>query len=137
MRKIIPGLLLLVLICTVQAQTPSVHPTFRLKLIEATQDVDAMNDPTSSQIEEAMNRVQARKSGQELGRIAQTPLETNIAAQVSEYREGIRTCVFARGTNTLDESRTCFEDARKGRAIALKLAGLEATSVYPHSPRTN
>jgi hypothetical protein len=132
MRKIMLGSLLLILICAAQAQTPSVHPTFHLKLIEAIQDVDAMNDPTSSQIEEAMNRVQARKSGQELGRIAQTTLETNIAAQVSEYRESVRTCVFARKTDTVEESRACFDGTRKWRATALKLSGLEATSIYPH-----
>jgi hypothetical protein len=135
MRKIIPGLLLLVLICTVQAQTPSVHPTFRLKLIEAIQDVDAMNDPTSSQLEEALNRVQARKSGQELGRIAQSPLETNISAQVSRYRESIRTCVFARKTDTIEESRACFDGTGRWRATALRLSGLEATSIYPHAPQ--
>jgi hypothetical protein len=117
----------------VYAQTVVSRPAFRAKLIEAVQDVDAMNDPVNFPLEEAMNRVHARRSIQELGRVAQSPMETNIAAHAAQYLQSVRTCIFARSTSTPESSRDCLDGADKERSVALRLAGIEGKSVYPHA----
>ena len=116
-----------------QAQAPALHPAFRLKLIEAIQEVDAMNDPVSFPLEESMNRVQARRSVQELGRAAVSTLETNIAAHLAQHLLSVRTCIFGRSTSTPAATRECLDRADTERNIVLKLAGIDSKSVYPHA----
>jgi hypothetical protein len=124
--------LMLFVVCLSRAQAPTIHPAFRMKLIEAVQDVDALNDPLSFPIEEGMNRVQARRSVQELGRTAATPQEVNIAFHIAQHLLSVRTCIFSSSTSTSDATRDCFANADKERDLALKLAGMNSVAVYPH-----